>query len=152
MRAVCLGFVLSLLVASGSHSSAEQPHAVMAREELFRQAVVAGGEGLDGVLASDFIYSTLIGSELNSEQLTAQLQSGKVALQALQHSCHKLTVAEAEVAVTALALATVGRQGGEQIVRSQYWHRWQLRAGQWYLLAREVKPIDLAAQQKLCGQ
>lgn len=152
MRAVCLGFVLSLLVTSGSHSSVAGPHAVMAREELFRQAVVAGGEGLDGVLASDFIYTTLIGSELDGEQLTAQLQSGKVALQALEHSCHQLTVAEAEVAVTALALATVGRQGGEQIVRSQYWHRWQLRAGQWYLLAREVKPIDLAAQQRLCGQ
>ena len=122
-----------------------------AREELFRQAVVAGGEGLDGVLASEFIYTTLVDSELNGEQLTAQLQSGKVALQALEHSCHQLTVAEAEVAVTALALATVGRQWNEQIVRSQYWHRWQFRAGQWYLLTRKVKPIDLAAQQKLCG-
>jgi len=87
VRAVCLGFVLCLLVTSGSHSSAAGPHAVMAREELFRQAVVAGGEGLDGVLASEFIYTTLVDSELNGEQLTAQLQSGKVALQALEHSC-----------------------------------------------------------------
>lgn len=151
MRLVAILSVSTLwLLLASAAASQELTGQISQREQAFQRAILAQGEGLPTLLAPGFIYNTLVGSQLNGQQTIAQLQSGRVQLDSLEHSCMQVMSAERAATVTAVARAQVTVGGQQRLVYSRYLHVWQWQADNWYLQARQVTRIDSAELLQDC--
>ena len=129
--------VVSFAVACASNNSSAESE-ILAQEERFFEAVAAKGEGLDKLLAEEFFYNTLKGSQLTGAQLRTYLAGSSLEVLSFNRHCQTTQLAGTAAVVTGITESLVREEAGVARGFSRYLHVWQKEQGAWKLAARQV--------------
>ena len=141
--------VVSFAVACASNNSSAESE-ILAQEERFFEAVAAKGEGLDKLLAEEFFYNTLKGSQLTGAQLRAYLAGSSLEVLSFNRHCQTTQLAGTAAVVTGITESLVREGAGVARGFSRYLHVWQKEQGAWKLAARQVTAVKVSIDANIC--